>query len=309
MVERSSNADAPSFAEGYGWQLPDGNPHLYQVELYVPKGASDSLKLLIADAQFTMQWGFDALGAGDRKDALDFTALRSSSSITSSAGGSHVEQEHDQLKTQPGKSEAITLPADQDVKVNTNDSAVLISETFKKLKGIVDTLNGSLQFNFSGPTPKCDSIVYASPVGSDGHTVDAIYTLDKSSGRFYLTPEVELKYFVSALETASRNWGMEYSSAIEEFHRNVRNVAANEGADTDDQIGHSLTAAEGFEGAYDGVSVEDAMQPGGTTHNGNSTGPVGTHPIGSAPTRSDPAAGTVVPPEATGPTANHGGQE
>ncbi|WP_201297964.1 hypothetical protein [Nocardia sp. CY41] len=221
---KEDEAATPKFADGYGWELPDEKEHLYRVDLYQPKGASASLISLIEDTEFTMQWGFDTLGARDPKAAPDFTNVLDGQQVTSADGWSQVRSQHDTLKEQLSKRQTEYSDAHKTVKVDTNDSAVLNSDTFKKLKGITEELNEKLQFAFPGAKVVDGKMTYSIKDADNSMTTIDAYEKNKDSGNYYLTAQAEQTYYVRHIDAAAEKWDKEYENATKEFQKKSENI-------------------------------------------------------------------------------------
>ncbi|WP_327114357.1 hypothetical protein OHB12_34220 [Nocardia sp. NBC_01730] len=222
--KKEDEANKPEFEKGYGWELPDEKEHLHRVDLYQPKGASAALISLIEDTEFTMQWGFDTLGARDPKAAPDFTNVLDGEQVTTADGWSQIKSQHETLKTQLDKRQQEYTEAHKDVKVNTSDSAILNSETFKKLKVIEDDLNEKLQFEFPGYTQDGDKISYSYKDVDNSQTKIVAYEKNKDSGNYYLTAEAEQNYYVKYIDDAAEKWDEEYANATKEFQKKADKV-------------------------------------------------------------------------------------
>ncbi|MEV3961251.1 hypothetical protein AB0M34_10180 [Nocardia sp. NPDC050193] len=227
VVTAKNEAAKPEFADGWGWEMPDEKEHLHRVDLYQPKGASAQLISLIEDTEFTMQWGFDTLGARNPEAAPDFTNILDGDQMTSADGWSQLRDGHGDLVGQLNTRKTDEEAKLKDVKVNTEDSAVLNSATFKALKEIKDALNVKLSKDLAteledqGYRQVDDKIVYNSGPGG-GQT----YTLYKKGeeGNYVLDPVAEQIYYVSAIDDAAEKWEKEYEKATDKFQQKAKDI-------------------------------------------------------------------------------------
>ncbi|MGY1947130.1 hypothetical protein [Nocardia asiatica] len=227
---KEDEAATPKYADGWGWELPDEKEHLHRVDLYQPKGASAALISLIEDTEFTMQWGFDTLGVRDPKAAPDFTNVLDGQQVTTAGGWSQVRDQHKTLNEQLSKRQTEYKDAHKNVNGDTNDSAILNSDTFKKLKKIKDDLNEKLQFEFPGAKVVDGKMEYSFKDADNSMTKIVAYEKNNESGNYYLTPEAEQSYYVRHIDAAAESWDKEYENATKEFQKKAADI---DGQNTD----------------------------------------------------------------------------
>lgn len=276
--QKAADAEKPKFADGHGWELPDEKDHLYRVDLYQPKGASASLISLIEDTEFTMQWGFDTLGARDPKAAPEFTNVLEGQQVTSADGWSQVRNQHSNLKGQLDKRQTEYTEAHKGVKVDTNDSAILNSDTFKKLKRITEDLNEKLQFEFPNSKVVDGKIKYSYKDVDNSSTEIVAYEKNNESGNYYLTAAAEQLYYVKHIDAAAESWDKEYENATKEFQKKAENVDNKNAGD------HSNNNANNNNNNNNGNNNNSANNNNGTGYNTPpaSTQDPSTQPSGTA---------------------------
>ncbi|MGW0004694.1 hypothetical protein [Nocardia grenadensis] len=228
VIDAKREEETPKFGD-YGYERRDEKEHLHWVDLYQPKGASPTLIEMIEDTEFTMQWGFDTLGARNPKAAPDFTNLLDGDQVTTPEGWARLLKEHDEVKQQLEDRQEEATAGLKGVKVNTEDSAVLKSDTFKKLKAIKDELNEHLRFEPDDLTRDGDTLTESSggPPTSEMQVPVYAKNTDKDSplhGKFVLTPEAERRYYVRPLEEAAEKWEEEYAKATKEFQKKAEDI-------------------------------------------------------------------------------------
>ncbi|MGK8505433.1 hypothetical protein [Nocardia asiatica] len=227
---KEDEAATPKYADGWGWELPDEKEHLHRVDLYQPKGASAALISLIEDTEFTMQWGFDTLGVRDPKAAPDFTNVLDGQQVTTAGGWSQVRDQHKTLNEQLSKRQTEYKDAHKNVNGDTNDSAILNSDTFKKLKKIKDDLNEKLQFEFPGAKVVDGKMEYSFKDADNSMTKIVAYEKNNESGNYNLTAEAEQSYYVRHIDAAAESWDKEYENATKEFQKKAADI---DGQNTD----------------------------------------------------------------------------
>ncbi|MEU1995195.1 hypothetical protein ABZ511_12170 [Nocardia gamkensis] len=278
-------ADKPKFKDDYVPEITDEKNHLYWVELPEPRGASEMLKLLIRDTEFTMRRGFDTLGARNPKDAPDFSKLLDTQEITTADGWSQVKKQADHLKTQLGDRQTAYDKDHKAVDVDTEDTKILKSDTFKKLKDIVEDLKTSLKLDFwGGPQSRRDGdvIKYSAGPPSDP-IVDTIYKKG-DDGFFYLTPEAEQRYYVKALDQAADDWEKEYATATDQFQKKAddidkkgdKNDGSNNNKNANDNSNNNNNNSNN-NNANNGTGNNNTYVPPGTTGNTSTQQPGATN--------------------------------
>ncbi|WP_067480283.1 hypothetical protein [Nocardia amamiensis] len=229
VVNAKGAAEPPTF-ERYGLEpFRKAGEHAHYVDLPAPAGASAALKILIKDIEFTMQWGFDTLGAGDPEAAPDFTAVLEGGQVTNLKGWSGIREAYLDLKKDLDNQRAAETKALTDVKVNTSDAAILKSDTFKKLIRIKDELASDLEYEIPNTTHTGDKITESSggPPNSEVQVTVFEKNTDKNSesfGKYYLTAEAEQRYYVRAIDRAAADWEREYANATEAFQKKADRI-------------------------------------------------------------------------------------
>ncbi|WP_459545108.1 two-component system regulatory protein YycI [Nocardia sp. X0981] len=224
VVQAKREKEEAKFGD-YGYERRDEKEHLHWVDLYQPKGASPTLIALIEDTEFSMQWGLDTLGARNPEAAPDFTNLLDGDQITDPEGWAKLIKEHDEVKKQLSDRQEEESSELTGVKVNTEDSAVLNSETFKKLVRIKDDLNKELSKDITGGLENFrragDKFVYDSGPSDKTYT---FYEKNSESGEFILDPTAEQIFYVAAIDKAAEDWEKEYADAIEKFQKKANDI-------------------------------------------------------------------------------------
>ncbi|MBF6274825.1 MULTISPECIES: hypothetical protein [Nocardia] len=258
-----------TFRDGWGWETRDEKNHLEWVDLYVPKGASDSLTALIGDTQFTMQWGFDTLGAHEAKDAPPFSKiLDSDPNVKEVDGWSQIKDDHEKIVKQ-----LTDRQHDQEAKLNgvnldTLDTKILGKKVFTDLKTVKDNLNDQLKIDYlpadnkaPGPysTRDGDDINYYS--GDPQHPIKTTVYQKSSDGNFYLTAQAEQMFYVSAIHAAVDDWHEKYKAAIKDYSDKAAKVDGG-----DDNGGNNNG------GKKDGGNDNGGNNNGGNNNGGNNNG-------------------------------------
>ncbi|MFE7746075.1 hypothetical protein, partial [Nocardia sp. NPDC057455] len=230
-VKKGKEDDAAKVEyEDYGFEkFKSEKKHAQYVDLYQPKGASEALKLLIKDTEFTMQWDFDTLGLGNPKAAPDFTQVLDGEQVTSADGWSGVRTAHKDLKEQLEKRQNTYTGDHKDVTSTTYDSKITGSDAFKALVRIMNELNDDLKYEPSGLTRTGNQLTEGSggPPTSDMQIPVYEKNTDENSGshdKWFLTAEAEQRYYVRAIDDAVEEWDKVYGDATKKYQQQAENV-------------------------------------------------------------------------------------
>ncbi|MGW5388239.1 hypothetical protein [Nocardia sp. NPDC003963] len=229
--EEGDEVSEPKFEGSYGFEfLPPEEDSLHWVDLYVPKGASRALRSLIKDMEFTMQKGFDTLGARNPEAAPDFTNLLEGEQVTTTEGWSRARSAHADLQEQLDRRQQNYADTNTQIDGYTEDSRIEKDAIFRKLVRIKDDLNEKLQFEFPVGRRDGDEITYRQRDPDNSYTDLVVYRQYGDSGNFYLTPEAEQQFYVRHLDRAAEKWEREYVKAVEKFQRNAEAIDSHEDA-------------------------------------------------------------------------------
>ncbi|PPJ19832.1 hypothetical protein C5E45_32510 [Nocardia nova] len=260
-----------TFRDGWGWETRDEKNHLEWVDLYVPKGASDSLTALIGDTQFTMQWGFDTLGAHEAKDAPPFSKiLDSDPNVKEVDGWSQIKDDHEKVVKQLTDRQHDQEAKLQDVNLDTLDTKILGKKVFTDLKTVKDNLNDQLKIDYL-PTDHKAPGSYSTRDGDDinyysGNPQDPIKTTvykKSSDGNFYLTAEAEQTFYVSAIHAAVDDWHEKYKAAVKDYSDKATKV------DGGDDNGGKNNGGKNNGGKNNGGKNNGGKNNGGNDNGGN----------------------------------------
>ncbi|GAA5043400.1 hypothetical protein [Nocardia callitridis] len=221
----------PKFQDGSGFES-DGKKHFYNVELPLPKGYSPSLKALVDDTQFVMQWGMDTLGARTPKEAPPLASIMEGDEVKDVAGWSDTREGHGNLQKRLTERESKYENDHTDVKFDTKDSEILNHDTFGALKTIATDLEHKLSVEFEGASQNDDKIIYSPGSPADGLPTETIYKKGKD-GFYHLTAAAEMKYYVKEIRVHSEKWEKAYATATSEFQAKAKDIDDKPGDDTE----------------------------------------------------------------------------
>ncbi|WP_040785763.1 hypothetical protein [Nocardia pneumoniae] len=256
-----------------GWSGlgPDEGEHAQDASLWIPRGASEALKSLIKDTEFTMQWGFDTLGIGNPGAAPDFTTVLDGERVTTADGWSQIIRQHGDLNERLTKRQDEYTGEDGGVKITTLDTEITGSDVFQDLKKIKDNLNERLQFEFPGYVRDGDEIQYSYRDVDNYRTGMVVYKKNEDSGNFVLTAEAEQQYFVKYIDEAAENWERKYAEATEQFQQYADQIDKGNAGDDGGDAGDDGRDTGGDTGGAGGDSGGDG---GDTGDDGDSTDPI-----------------------------------
>lgn len=282
VIDAKRDAEEPEFGD-YGYERSDEGEHLHEVKLYRPKGATPTLIALIEDIEFTMQWGFDTLGARNPEAAPDFTNLLGED-VENSDGWAQLIEEHGEVKEQLETRQEEESAALEGVEFDTEDSAVLNSQVFKTLKNIKNELNEHLSREIEGLTNDGDTITESSGGPPTSEMQVPVYEkeTDEDSdghGLYFLTPEAEYRYYIRHIVEAAEKWVSEYEKAVEQFQGKAGDIdgrggeeegAGDTGGDTGNGVNNGNGVGNGNGGSdpgFGGAGTNGTTQNAGTTQN------------------------------------------
>ncbi|AHH15894.1 hypothetical protein NONO_c10870 [Nocardia nova SH22a] len=209
--DKRDSSPAKFDKRGGGFLPSDGKKHFRQVQLYLPKGASDALYDMILGTQHTMQGGMDSLGARDPKDAPDFSDELENHQLKKSDGWSHTIENYNDFHKRFENSEDTYNKKNDKVNFTTKTTQEDLVACAKSFEQVIDELNNVLQTDFTpGDTTTQDhnKIVYSTPPGgpSAKEVGQTLYTRKTYKDEFKLTPAAEHQYFVVPIQTAVDKW-------------------------------------------------------------------------------------------------------